>query len=126
MIKMNFDNKVEHEDEQLIHLLKEESTEFPSDQLLERTMTKISAMQEEKKFVHKPLRFPLYIMAAIVLLLLVPFFIPMVSNSSSVNRLSEFLGYPEGSILKYAVCCWLAVVVLWISGLLFRYNRNLI
>jgi hypothetical protein len=120
MIKMNFDNKVEHEDKQLIQLLKEEMKEFPSDQLVEGTLTKISAMQSEKKFIHKPLKIPLYIMAAITILLLAPFFIPMISNSSSLIPLSEFLDYPEGSILKYAVWCWLAVVVFRISKLLIQ------
>jgi hypothetical protein len=120
MIKMNFDNKVEHEDKQLIQLLKEEIKEFPSDQLVESTLTKISAMQSEKKFIHKPLRIPLYMMAAIAILLLVPFFIPMISDSSSLILLPEFLDYPESLILEYAVWCWLTVVVLRISKLLFQ------
>jgi hypothetical protein len=120
MIKMNFDNKAEHEDKQLIQLLKEEIKEFPSDQLVESTLTKISAMQSEKKFIHKPLKIPLYIMAAITILLLAPFFIPMISNSSSLIPLSEFLDYPGSSILKYAIWCWLTVVVFRISKLLFQ------
>jgi hypothetical protein len=117
---MNFDNKVEHEDKQLIQLLKEEIKEFPSDQLVERTLTKISAMQSEKNLVYKPLRIPLYIMVAITILLLAPFFIPMISNSSSLIPSIEFLDYPESSILKYAVWCWLTVVVFTISKLLFQ------
>lgn len=120
MMKINFDNKVEDEDKQLIQLLREEIKEFPSDQLIESTLAKISSMQTENKFVHKPLRIPLYIMAAITILLLAPFFAPMVQNSSSLNPLSEFLGYPESSILKYAVWYWLAVVVFRISKLLFQ------
>ena len=124
MIKIDFDNKDEHEDKQLIQLLKEEIKEFPSDQLVESTLAKISAMQTEKKVVHKPLRIPLYIMAAITILLLAPFFAPIIQNSSSLNPLSEFLGYPESSILKYAVWCWLAVVVIWISGLLFQVQSK--
>jgi hypothetical protein len=117
---MNFDNKVEHEDKQLIQLLREEIKEFPSDQLVENTLTKISTMQSEQTLIHKPLRTPLYIMAAITTLLLAPFFIPMISNSSSLIPLSEFLDYPESSFLKYAVWCWLTVVVFWISKLLFQ------
>ena len=120
MIKMNFDNKAEHEDKQLIQLLKEEIKEFPSDELLESTLTKISAMQSEKKFMHKPLRIPLCIMAAIAILLLVPFFTPITSNGSSLIPLPEFLAYPESVILTYAVWCWLTVVVLRISKLLFQ------
>jgi hypothetical protein len=87
-------------------------------------MTRISAMQAEKMFVFKPLRLPLYIMTAIALLLLVPYLIPMASNSSSITPLSEFLAYPESSILKYAVWCWLAVVVLWISLLLLQIQSK--
>lgn len=120
MIKMSFDNKVEHEDKQLVQLLKKEIKEFPSDQLVESTLTKISAMHSEKKFIHKPLRIPLYIMAAITILLLAPFFIPMISNSSSLIPLSELLDYPESLILKYAVGCWLTVVAFRISKLLFQ------
>lgn len=121
---MNFSKKVEHDDNQLIQLLKKELREFPSEQLVERTLEKISAIQTEKKLVHKPLRIPLYIMAAITILLLAPFFTTMTQNSSSLNPLSEFLGYPESSILEYAVWCWLAVVVIWISGLLFQVQSK--
>ncbi|MBX2963732.1 MAG: hypothetical protein KF687_14575 [Cyclobacteriaceae bacterium] len=117
MIKMNFDNKDEHEDKQLIQLLREEIKEFPSDHLVESTLAKISAMQMEKRFAHKPLRIPIYIMTAIALLLLIPLFVPIAPNSSSLNLLSEFLDYPESSILNYAVWCWFTVVVLWILGL---------
>ncbi len=120
MIKMNFDNKVEHEDKQLIQLLKEEIKEFPSDQLVESTLTKISAMQSDKKLGYRPLRIPIYLMVAIAILLLAPFFIPMISNSSSLIPLLEFLDYPESSILKYSVWCWLTVVVFRISKLLFQ------
>lgn len=125
MIKMNFDNKHDDEDKHLIRLLKVEMEEFPSDQLVERTMTRISAMQTEKKFVYKPLRVPLVIMTAIAVLLLIPLLIPMAPSNSPLNPLSEFLAYPESSILKYAVWCWLAVVVLWIYGLLSQARRNL-
>jgi hypothetical protein len=124
MIKMNFDNRLDDEDKQLIQLLKEETMEFPSDQFVERAMTRISALQTEKKFVHKPLRVPLYIMALITILLLTPFLFPKISHSSSLNPLSEFLVNPETSILKYVVWCWLSVVVLWISGILFQIQSK--
>src|SRR5688572_21155031 len=124
MTKMNFDNKLEGDDKHLVHLLRGEVKDFPSDQLVERTMTRISAMHAEKKLVHKPLRIPLYIMMAIALLLLAPFIVPMIPNGSFLSPLSEFLSYPERSILKYAVWCWLAVVVLWITELLFQIQSK--
>lgn len=126
MIKMNFDNKLEDEDKHLIHLLKVEMGELPSDQLVERTMTRISAMQAEEKFVFKPLKIPLFIMTAIVLLLLAPLLVPMAPGNSPQNPLSEFLASPESSIVKYTVWCWLAVVVFWIYGLLSQARRNLV
>lgn len=124
MIKMNFNNKLEGEDKQLIQLLKEEIKEFPSDLLEEKTMNRISAMSAEKKFVYKPLRTPLYIMMVIALLPWVPFLIPMNSNSLLLISLSEFLTYPETSIIIYAVWCWLTVVVVSISGLLFQIHSR--
>lgn len=128
MIKINFNNQLEDEDEQLIQLLKGQILESPSDQLVENTLAKFAALQAEKKFAHKPLRIPLYIMIAVVFLLLLPFFVPTVSNGSNPNPLSELLGYPISSILKYAVLCWLAVVTLWISKLIFpiqlKFNLN--
>lgn len=128
MIKMNFENKSVGDDNQLLQLLKDEIKEFPSEDLVEKTMIRISAMQAEKKCLYKPLRTPLYIMATIAFLLLIPFLIPVTSNSQLLNPLSTLLAYPEISILKYAVWCWLTMVVLWISALLFqiqsRYNFN--
>ena len=70
MTKINFDNRHEDPDKRLIQLLTEEIKEFPSDQLVETTMTRISAIHAEKKFAYKPLRRPLYIMTAIAILLL--------------------------------------------------------
>jgi hypothetical protein len=118
MTKINFDNRHEDRDKQLIQLLRDGIKEFPSDQLVESTMTRISAIHAEKKFAYKPLRSPLYIMATIIILLLAPFFVPMVSNGASLNPLSVFLDYPESLILKYAVWCWLVGVALRIFRIL--------
>jgi hypothetical protein len=118
MIKINFNNQLKDEDRQLIHLLKEPFLESPSDQLVENTMARFSALQAEKQSAHKPLRIPVYIMIAIVLLLLLPFFVPMVSNNAYLTLLPELLIYPVSSILKYAILCWLAVVVLQIFKLI--------
>ena len=125
MIKMNFDNRLNDDDQHLIHLLKVENEEFPTDQLEQRVMTRISATHAEKKFAYKPLRIPLVIMTFIALLLLVPLLIPTALTSASLKPLSEFLAYRDGAILKYAVWCWLAVVVSWIFGLLSQARRNL-
>ena len=121
---MNFDNKSEGEDRQLLQLLKEEMKEFPSDQLVEKTMSKISAMQAEKKYAYKPLRVPIYIMLTIGLFLPIPFLIPMPSDSLLLNSLSELLAYPETSFLKYAIWGWLSGVVLWIFGVLFKSHSR--
>lgn len=118
MIKINFNNQLKDEDRQLIHLLKEPFLESPSDQLVENTMARFLALQAEKQSAHKPLRIPVYIMIAIVLLLLLPFFVPMASNNAYLNLLPELLIYPVSSILKYAILCWLAVVVLQIFKLI--------
>src|SRR5688500_7662861 len=119
MIKMNFKNQFNDDDERLIQLLKEQTMEFPSDELAENTMTRFLARQAEKKFVHKPLRTPLYLMIAIAFLLIVPFFMPVISNSVYLNSLSELLSYPVSVVVNYTVWCWLAVVVLLVSRLMF-------
>lgn len=124
MTKMNFDNKLEDDDKHLVQLLRGEVKDFPSDQLVERTMTRISAMHAVKKLAHRPLRIPIYIMMAIALLLLAPFIVPMVPNGSSLGPLSEFLSHPESSILKYTIWCWLAFVVFWITEILFQVQSK--
>lgn len=124
MTKKNFDNKLEDDDELLVRLLREDVRDSPSEELVERTMTRIAAMHAEKKYVYTPLRIPLYLMTAIALLLLAPFFVPVVSDGSSLSFPSELVSFPGVAILKYAVWSWLTVVVLWITVLVFQVKSK--
>jgi hypothetical protein len=120
MTKKNFDNKLEDDDELLVRLLREDVRDSPSEELVERTMTRISAMHAEKKYVYTPLIIPLYLMTAIALLLLALFFVPVVSDGSSLSFPSELVSFPGVAILKYIIWSWLTVVVLWITVLVFQ------
>ena len=120
MIKMNFTNQRKDEDIHLIDLLKEQTLESASDQLTEKTIARLAAIQAEEKFIYKPVRIPLYIMMAIATLLFVPFFISMESNDQHRGPLSELLSYPIGAIMQYAVWSWLAVVTLSITLIIWR------
>lgn len=119
MIKMNFDNQTHNDDDQFINLLKEQIQQAPSEQLVENTLARLSLLQTEKKVVYMPLKGPLYLMMAIVLLMLLPFLIPMVSNGSNRTLLSTLLTYPISTVVTYAVWCWLSVLMVWMSLLLF-------
>jgi hypothetical protein len=125
MIKMNFDNEPEDDDNDLIHLLKEELKQVPPDELAENTMTRIATIQEENKYKYKPLRIPLYLMAVIALLLLAPLLIPITTNGFLLDTIPEFPAYPEIMIIKYIVWCWLVLVTLWIVRILIPIQSRL-
>jgi hypothetical protein len=127
MIKMNFNNPHEDEDRQIIVLVKKHIMESPSDRLAENTMTRYLSLRAEKKFSYKPCKIPLYIMAAIAFLLVLPFLVP-VTNRSSLDTLSELLSYSVSPVIKYLVWLWLGLVTVCISILLFpmqfRFRLN--
>jgi hypothetical protein len=125
MIKMNFNNQLKDEDKQLIKLLKDQMLEPTPDEFVENTMVRLEALQGKTTVLHKPLKTPLYFMVAIVVLLFLPYVIPMISMGSFHLELSEFLVYPISSILNYAILCWLSLVALWISTLLFPISLKI-
>lgn len=125
MIQINFDHKEEQDDKPLIQLLKEETKEFPSEQLVESTLARIAAMQSEKNWIHRPLRIPLYIMAAMGVFLFAPLFVSMISNTSSLIPWPAFLDHPDSYIINYVVGCWLLAVLLKIAKLLVQSQFKL-
>lgn len=88
MKKMNFDNQKTGDDEQLILLLKEAIVENPSMVFTESALNRI-LNEGKRNQIHKPLRAPLYMMLSIVVLLILPFVIPQVSDFSDFSFSSD-------------------------------------
>ena len=122
-MKMNFENKVTDDDEYLIGLLKEQSLDFSSVELIEKTIVRLHAQQAEKTSRYVPLKTPIYMMIGIVLLLLIPFFFP----THSINSVFHFgvLTHLTNEFLSYGVMSWLVIVLCWVIKLVLSPQSKL-
>lgn len=120
---MDFENKVWDDDEHLVGLLKEQALDHPSEELIEKTMARLHAQQTEKAIRYVPLRTPIYMMIGILLLLLIPFFIP-VSSSDNLFDI-KLLTYLTNDFLLYAIALWFVVAMCWTIKLLLPTDSKL-
>ena len=122
-MKMNFENKVTDDDEHLVSLLKEQSLELSSVELIEETMARLHAQQTEKTTRYVPLKAPIYMMIGIALLLLIPFFFP----TRSIDSVFHFgvLRYLTNEFLSYGVMSWLVIVLCWAIKLMLLDQSKL-
>lgn len=80
MKKLNLNNKVSDDDEKLIGLLQTSIGRNPSEQFVDNTIKKILTIKANRRIVYKPLKFPLYLMLVIGLILLAPAFMMFSSQ----------------------------------------------
>lgn len=80
MKKLNFNHKTDGDDIELLNILSESLVRKPSAHLVENTMNKLLDSRKRRSTAHKPLRFPLYLMLAIGLILIGPAFFTSVPN----------------------------------------------
>ena len=75
MKKLNLNNQISNDDEDLISLLKTSTGREPSEQFAQNTLEKFLILNTKQKKVHKPLKSPLYLMLVVGLILMAPVFI---------------------------------------------------
>ena len=123
MTKLNVDHQLKDDDERLILLLREQAENYSED-LAEKTLSRILTEQAERRITFKPLKIPLYLMSAIILLLILPSVAPGVTDSLDVNFLPDFLIYSDIPIVRYTLVSWLVVIGLWISSLVISTHKS--
>ena len=119
MKKMNFNNQETNDDEQLIALLKQATIENPSPLFTEVTLSKFQNHRLIKP-VYRPLRAPLYIMAALVIILIFPLSIPMVSDFSYRTKWYDVNNISVAALFRSTLWYWLTFLAL--SFLCFIIN----
>lgn len=90
MKKLNFNNQGSEDDEKIINLLKTSIGRKPSQQFVKNTLEKVLIFRTEQRRVFKPLKFPLYLMSFIGIVLLTPIFLTFSSQVSLTKLGLEF------------------------------------
>ena len=93
MKKLNFDNREDGDDKDLIALLKGSTAKSPSDRFVEDTMQKFLASGMTDAKAHKPIVFPLYIMGVLGAFLVIPSILELDLGSSFSIPSTEIFGY---------------------------------
>lgn len=125
MKKINFNNKITGDDEQLIQLLKQEPVAEPPHDFVENTMDRILTLQQRKKIVYKPLKTPLYIMLTIVTLLATPFFSPTLTAPTFLDPVAKLVHIPAYIISGANAWYGVAMLVLCsVSVVIMIYEKN--
>ncbi|MFP2995619.1 hypothetical protein ABN763_06895 [Spongiivirga sp. MCCC 1A20706] len=131
MKKLNFDNELSNDDEQLIEILKSRSGPKPSEKFVENTMEKFLFHKTNRKEVYKPLKTPVYLMFAIVVILLVPMLIavrPQVSRNMGFELQSfiENLFFQIDSWYMFTIIVVLPALlsVFWTTMGVFKFRNT--
>lgn len=131
MKKLNFDNEVSNDDEQLIAILKSRSGQKPSKMFVENTMEKFLFHKTNRKEVYKPLKTLVYLMFAIVMILLVPMLIAVQPQASrnigfELQSFIENLFFQIDSWYMFTIIVVLPVLlsVFWTTMGVFKFRNT--
>lgn len=134
MKEMNFNNDVSDDDDKLINLLKSSIRCEPSGQFAENTLEKFLILRTRQKTAHKPLKFPLYLMLVIGLILSAPVFITFSSQISfpdprlELGNLFENISFQMDSwyILAPMLLILVLLSVVWFEFGLIKFRNPFI
>ena len=116
MKKLNLKNQFSDDDEKLIRLLKTSISQELSKQFVENTLEKLLILKTKQKKAHKPLKFPLYLMLFIGLILLFPI----------VLTLSPQISLPDSGLelanISFQLDSWYTLPLLFLSLVLISIS----
>ncbi len=130
MKKLNFNNQVSHDDEMLISILKTSISQQPSEKFAENTLEKFLILKAKKED-YKPLRFPLYLMLVIGLILLAHVFFSFDSEISfpdhgfELENLVDNIPFQLDSwyTLSLMILVLVSMLIVWVESGLVKFRN---
>ncbi len=117
MKELNFDNKYSQEDDRLIPILKEALSQEPSQQFAETTLREFLNRSTTQNTVHQPLKLPVYIMAAMVVMVITAV---IIGSGTGINLPSGKLAWePLFDKVNLPLDSWYLLAVMLLVLFLF-------